>query len=136
MSQPANDDFSQHLVLMKLNLPWRLHSKMLEAHGAEVSTEDANHKFLRSLPPAWSNLAMTMRTKPDVDTLSIDDLYNKLRVLRKELTKECGYIQGENEGRREDSFSKIRSRKEKNRNPELFADLDDGVVTLGENIHS
>ncbi|GJZ52281.1 ribonuclease H-like domain-containing protein [Tanacetum coccineum] len=31
----------------------------LEAHGAEVSTEDANHKFLRSLPPAWSNLAMT-----------------------------------------------------------------------------
>ncbi|GJR33465.1 hypothetical protein Tco_1209149 [Tanacetum coccineum] len=37
----------------------------LEAHGAEVSTEDANHKFLRSLPPAWSNLAMTMRTKPD-----------------------------------------------------------------------
>ncbi|GJY76818.1 ribonuclease H-like domain-containing protein [Tanacetum coccineum] len=45
----------------------------LEAHGAEVSTEDANHKFLRSLPPAWSNLAMTMRTKPDVDTLSIDN---------------------------------------------------------------
>ncbi|GJS15804.1 putative ribonuclease H-like domain-containing protein [Tanacetum coccineum] len=45
----------------------------LEAHGAEVSTEDVNHKFLRSLPPAWSNLVMTMRTKPDVDTLSIDD---------------------------------------------------------------
>ncbi|GJW27026.1 hypothetical protein Tco_0040837 [Tanacetum coccineum] len=45
----------------------------LEAHGAEVSTEDANHKFLRSLPPAWLNLAMKMRTKPDVDTLSIDD---------------------------------------------------------------
>ncbi|GKF89996.1 hypothetical protein Tco_0263959, partial [Tanacetum coccineum] len=44
----------------------------LEAHSAEVSTEDANHKFLRSLPPAWSNLEMTMRTKPDVDTLSID----------------------------------------------------------------
>ncbi|GKD61200.1 hypothetical protein Tco_1298709 [Tanacetum coccineum] len=45
----------------------------LEAHGADVSTEDANYKFLRSLTPAWSNLAMTMRTKPDVDTLSIDD---------------------------------------------------------------
>ncbi|GJW42012.1 hypothetical protein Tco_0070811 [Tanacetum coccineum] len=48
----------------------------LEAHGAEVSTEDANHKFLRSLPPAWSNLAMTMRTNPEIDNLSIDDLYN------------------------------------------------------------
>ncbi|GJS64240.1 ribonuclease H-like domain-containing protein [Tanacetum coccineum] len=58
----------------------------LEAHGAEVSTQDANHKFLRSLPPAWSNLAMTMRTKPDVDTLSIDDLYNNLRVFDQELT--------------------------------------------------
>ncbi|GJS57726.1 hypothetical protein Tco_0652510 [Tanacetum coccineum] len=58
---------------------------VLEAHGAEVSTEDANHKFLRSLPPAWSNLAMTMRTKPDVDTLSIDDLYNNLRVFEQEI---------------------------------------------------
>ncbi|GJZ00751.1 putative ribonuclease H-like domain-containing protein [Tanacetum coccineum] len=48
-------------------------SLIVEAHGAEVSTKDANHKFLRSLPPTWSNLAMTMRTKPDVDTLSIDD---------------------------------------------------------------
>ncbi|GJT78765.1 ribonuclease H-like domain-containing protein [Tanacetum coccineum] len=54
--------------------------------GAKVSTKDANHKFLRSLPPAWSNLAMTMRTKPDVDTLSIDDLYNNLRVFEQELT--------------------------------------------------
>ncbi|GKG10028.1 hypothetical protein Tco_0338774, partial [Tanacetum coccineum] len=51
-----------------------------KAHGAEVSTEDANHKFLKSLPSSWSNLAMTIRTKPEVDTLSIDDLYNNLRV--------------------------------------------------------
>ncbi|GJV65441.1 hypothetical protein Tco_1476269 [Tanacetum coccineum] len=36
-------------------------------------------------PPAWSNLAMTMRTKPDVDTLSIDDLYNNLRVFEQEI---------------------------------------------------
>ncbi|GKB38375.1 ribonuclease H-like domain-containing protein [Tanacetum coccineum] len=57
----------------------------LEAHGAEVSTEDANHKFLRSLPLAWSNLAMIMRTKPEVDTLSIDDLYNNLKVFEQEI---------------------------------------------------
>ncbi|GKA12821.1 putative ribonuclease H-like domain-containing protein [Tanacetum coccineum] len=43
-------------------------------------------KFRRSLPLAWSNLAMTMRTKPDVDTLYIDDLYNNLRVFEQELT--------------------------------------------------
>ncbi|GJX04824.1 putative ribonuclease H-like domain-containing protein [Tanacetum coccineum] len=52
---------------------------VLEAHGAEVSTEDTNRKFLRSLPPTWSNLAMTMRTKPDVDTLSIDEFTNKVK---------------------------------------------------------
>ncbi|PWA78307.1 hypothetical protein CTI12_AA202310 [Artemisia annua] len=57
----------------------------LEAHGAGVSTEDANHKFLSSLPTEWSNLAMNMRMKPDVDTLSIDDLYNNLRVFEKEI---------------------------------------------------
>ncbi|GJQ98366.1 ribonuclease H-like domain-containing protein [Tanacetum coccineum] len=34
---------------------------------------------------AWSNLEMTMRTKPDVDTLSIDDLYNNLRVFEQEI---------------------------------------------------
>ncbi|GJW14809.1 ribonuclease H-like domain-containing protein [Tanacetum coccineum] len=33
--------------------------------------------------PTWSN--MTMRTKPDVDTFSIDDLYNNLRVFEQEL---------------------------------------------------
>ncbi|GJU19768.1 ribonuclease H-like domain-containing protein, partial [Tanacetum coccineum] len=57
----------------------------LEAHDAEVSTEDANHKFLKSLPPAWSNLAMTMITNPEIDTLSIDDLYNNLSVFEQEV---------------------------------------------------
>ncbi|GKD10279.1 hypothetical protein Tco_1189964, partial [Tanacetum coccineum] len=57
----------------------------LEAHGAEVSTEDASHKFLRSLPSAWSNLTMTMRTNPEIDNLSIDDLYNNLRVFEQEI---------------------------------------------------
>ncbi|GKF49780.1 hypothetical protein Tco_0143031, partial [Tanacetum coccineum] len=57
----------------------------LEAHGAKVSTEDVNHKFLRSLPAAWSNLAMTMRTKLEVNTLSMDDLYNNLRVFEQEI---------------------------------------------------
>ncbi|GKD26632.1 hypothetical protein Tco_1232846 [Tanacetum coccineum] len=52
----------------------------LEIHGAGVSTEDANQKFLRSLPSAWSQVSLIMRNKPGVDTLSFDDLYNNLRV--------------------------------------------------------
>ncbi|GJW72931.1 putative ribonuclease H-like domain-containing protein [Tanacetum coccineum] len=59
----------------------------LDALGASVSDEDANHKFLRSLPPAWDSLAMTMRTKKNIDTLSIDDLYNNLSVFEQDIQK-------------------------------------------------
>nr|GEV26012.1 ribonuclease H-like domain-containing protein [Tanacetum cinerariifolium] len=52
---------------------------LLEIHGAGVSTEDANQKFLRSLPTAWSNISLIMRNKPGIDNLDIDDLYNNLK---------------------------------------------------------
>nr|GEV13041.1 hypothetical protein [Tanacetum cinerariifolium] len=54
----------------------------LEIHGASVSHEDSNQKFLRSLPSSWSQVALIMRTKPGLDTLSFDDLYNNLRVFK------------------------------------------------------
>nr|GEX18091.1 xylulose kinase-1 [Tanacetum cinerariifolium] len=50
-----------------------------------VSTEDANQKFLRSLPSSWSQVSLTMRTKPGVDTLNFDDLYNNLRVFESDV---------------------------------------------------
>ncbi|GJZ14396.1 ribonuclease H-like domain-containing protein, partial [Tanacetum coccineum] len=57
----------------------------LEIHRAGVSTEDANQKFLRSLPSAWSQVFLIMRTKPGVDSLSFDDLYNNLRVFENDV---------------------------------------------------
>ncbi|GKB38846.1 ribonuclease H-like domain-containing protein, partial [Tanacetum coccineum] len=62
-----------------------LHKSQLEIHGAGVSTEDANQKFLRSLPSAWSQVSLIMRTKPGVDSLSFDDLYNNLRVFESDI---------------------------------------------------
>nr|GEX01336.1 uncharacterized mitochondrial protein AtMg00810-like [Tanacetum cinerariifolium] len=62
----------------------------LETHGAGVSTEDANQKFLRSLPPSWSQVSLIMRTKPGVDTLSFDDLYNNLRVFESNVKGSTG----------------------------------------------
>ncbi|GKC93272.1 hypothetical protein Tco_1158714, partial [Tanacetum coccineum] len=50
----------------------------LEIHGEVISQEDANLKLLRSLPSAWNNIALIMRNKSDLDTLSMDDLYNNL----------------------------------------------------------
>ncbi|GKD93367.1 hypothetical protein Tco_1373204 [Tanacetum coccineum] len=57
----------------------------LEIHGAGVSTKDANQKFLRSLPASWSQVSLVMRTKPGVDSLSFDDLYNNLRAFESDV---------------------------------------------------
>ncbi|GKD13410.1 reverse transcriptase domain-containing protein [Tanacetum coccineum] len=57
----------------------------LEIHGAGISTKDANQKFLRSLPSAWSQVSLIIRTKPGVDSLSFDDLYNNLRVFESDV---------------------------------------------------
>nr|GEX91100.1 hypothetical protein [Tanacetum cinerariifolium] len=54
-------------------------------HGAGVLHEDANQKFLRFLPSSWSHMALIMITKPRLDTLSFDDLYNNLRVFKRDV---------------------------------------------------
>ncbi|GJX53047.1 hypothetical protein Tco_0281416 [Tanacetum coccineum] len=41
----------------------------LEVHGAPISKEDINQKFLRSLPPSWNQIALIIRNKPDIDML-------------------------------------------------------------------
>ncbi|GJX35773.1 putative reverse transcriptase, RNA-dependent DNA polymerase [Tanacetum coccineum] len=47
-----------------------------------ISQEDANLKLLRSLPSAWKNIALIMRNKFVLDTMSMDDLYNNLKVYK------------------------------------------------------
>ncbi|GJY47546.1 ribonuclease H-like domain-containing protein [Tanacetum coccineum] len=57
----------------------------LEIHGEVISQEDANMKLLRNLPSAWNNITLIMRNKSDLDTLSMDDLYNNLKVYEAEI---------------------------------------------------
>ncbi|GJR41380.1 hypothetical protein Tco_1217064 [Tanacetum coccineum] len=64
----------------------------LEIHGAYVSKEDINQKFLRSLPPSWSQIALIMRNKPDIDEIDIDDLYNNLKVYEDEMKKASTFL--------------------------------------------
>ncbi|GJX57169.1 putative ribonuclease H-like domain-containing protein [Tanacetum coccineum] len=52
----------------------------MEVYGAPISKEDVNQKLLRSLPPSWSQIALIMRNKANIDEIDIDDLYNNLRV--------------------------------------------------------
>ncbi|GJR98285.1 hypothetical protein Tco_0270459 [Tanacetum coccineum] len=62
----------------------------LEVHGAPISKEYINQKFLRSLPSLWNQIALIMRNKPDIDEIDIDDLYNNLRVYEDELKRSSG----------------------------------------------
>ncbi|GJT13960.1 hypothetical protein Tco_0861002 [Tanacetum coccineum] len=59
----------------------------LEVHGAPISIDDINQKFLRSLPPSCNQIALIMRNKPDIDEIDIDDLYNNLRVYKDEMKR-------------------------------------------------
>ncbi|GJW44288.1 ribonuclease H-like domain-containing protein [Tanacetum coccineum] len=60
-------------------------TSQLKIHGEVISQEDANLKLLRSLPSAWKNIALIMRNKSDLDTLSMDDLYNNLKVYKSKI---------------------------------------------------
>nr|GEU41690.1 ribonuclease H-like domain-containing protein [Tanacetum cinerariifolium] len=47
--------------------------------SAKPDNDDVNIKFLRALPPSWSQVALTFKTRRGLEYLSFDDLYNKLR---------------------------------------------------------
>ncbi|GJT09100.1 ribonuclease H-like domain-containing protein [Tanacetum coccineum] len=53
--------------------------------GENISQEDLNLKFLRSLPSEWNTHVMVLRNKPDLDTMSFDDLYNNFKIVKQEV---------------------------------------------------
>ncbi|GJV29137.1 putative ribonuclease H-like domain-containing protein [Tanacetum coccineum] len=57
----------------------------LEIHGESISQEDVNQKFLRSLSLEWNTHTIVWRNKPEIDTLSSDDLYNNLKIYEPEI---------------------------------------------------
>ncbi|GKA90236.1 hypothetical protein Tco_0812106 [Tanacetum coccineum] len=46
-----------------------------------------NLKFLRSLPSEWKTHTLIWRNKPDLDTLSMDYLYNNLKIYETEVKR-------------------------------------------------
>ncbi|GJT23168.1 retrovirus-related pol polyprotein from transposon TNT 1-94 [Tanacetum coccineum] len=57
----------------------------LEILGETLSQEDVNQKLLRSLSPEWNTHAVVWRNKPELETMSMDDLYNNLKVYEQEV---------------------------------------------------
>nr|GEY95027.1 ribonuclease H-like domain-containing protein [Tanacetum cinerariifolium] len=67
----------------------RLHVivSQLQFMDVEVEKDDLNHKFLTSLAPEWLMHTIVWRNKNDLDTMSLDDLYNHLKVYEAEVQK-------------------------------------------------
>ncbi|GJR58729.1 hypothetical protein Tco_1500891 [Tanacetum coccineum] len=61
-------------------------TSQLEIQGKVISQEDMNLKLLRSLPSKWKTHALIWRNKVEIETISLDDLYNNLKIYELELT--------------------------------------------------
>ncbi|GKC09081.1 ribonuclease H-like domain-containing protein [Tanacetum coccineum] len=55
--------------------------------GENISQEDLNLKFLRSLPSEWNTYVVVWRNKPDLDTMSFDGLYNNFKIVKQEVKR-------------------------------------------------
>nr|GEX73402.1 hypothetical protein [Tanacetum cinerariifolium] len=51
-------------------------------NGEVIPQEDINQKFLRSLSQEWTMHTIMWRNKPDIETLSLDDLLNYLKAYK------------------------------------------------------
>ncbi|GJR12620.1 retrovirus-related pol polyprotein from transposon TNT 1-94 [Tanacetum coccineum] len=51
----------------------------------ENFTASSSEKFLRSLSLEWNTHTIVWRNKPEIDTLSLDDLYNNLKIYEPEV---------------------------------------------------
>ncbi|GJR57810.1 hypothetical protein Tco_1499972 [Tanacetum coccineum] len=64
----------------------------LELLDEKLSQEDVNQKLLRSLSPEWNTHAVVWRNKANFDTMSMDDLYNNLKVYEPEVKRMSSLI--------------------------------------------
>nr|GEV52470.1 hypothetical protein [Tanacetum cinerariifolium] len=65
----------------------------LEIYGDTISQEDLNLKLLKSLPSEWKTHTLIWGNKPDLKTLSMDDLYNNLKIYEAEVMESSSTTQ-------------------------------------------
>nr|GEW67210.1 hypothetical protein [Tanacetum cinerariifolium] len=59
----------------------------LQFMDVEIEQDDLNQKFLTSLAPEWLMHTIVWRNRSDLHTMSLDDLYNHLKVYESEVQK-------------------------------------------------
>nr|GEU75344.1 ribonuclease H-like domain-containing protein [Tanacetum cinerariifolium] len=81
-------DLEGMLLLKRLRGIFYSSSMRILLHLAQsISQEDVNQKFLRSLSPEWNTHTIMWRNKPEIDTLSLDNLYNNLKIYESEVKR-------------------------------------------------
>ncbi|GJX06643.1 putative ribonuclease H-like domain-containing protein [Tanacetum coccineum] len=103
-----NDVKARSLLLMALTNEHQLTFKSLDSIfnrlqkidsrlailGVVIAQEDLNSKFLSSLPPEWNTYVVVWMNKHEVDTMSIDDLYNNFKIVEQKVKKSIGASSG------------------------------------------
>ncbi|GKD14879.1 hypothetical protein Tco_1199286 [Tanacetum coccineum] len=57
----------------------------LKMHGEVIPQEGINQKFLRSLLQEWTMHTIVWKNKPEIETLSLDDLFNNPKAYESEV---------------------------------------------------
>ncbi|GJR36345.1 putative ribonuclease H-like domain-containing protein [Tanacetum coccineum] len=62
--------------------------------GVVIAQEDLNSNFLNSLPPEWNTHVVVWMNKAEIETMSIDDLYNNFKIIEQSVKKSVGASSG------------------------------------------
>nr|GEV32655.1 copia protein [Tanacetum cinerariifolium] len=94
MQKRRNDVKARTTLLLALHDEHQLRFSKLQAivshlefMNLEIEQNDLNQKFLTSLAPEWLMYTIVWRNRDDLDTVSLDDVYNHLKVYEPEVQK-------------------------------------------------
>nr|GEW75610.1 hypothetical protein [Tanacetum cinerariifolium] len=93
MSLPNKDNLKFHsyqdakLLMEAIKKRLQKLIRQLELQSEVIEQENINLKLLRSLPSEWKTHALIWRNRAEIETISLDDLYNNLKICEPELTR-------------------------------------------------
>nr|GFB36307.1 hypothetical protein [Tanacetum cinerariifolium] len=91
MQRKKNDVKARTTLLLSLpdehQLRLQVIVSQLQFMDVEVEKDDLNQKFFNSLAPEWLMHTIVWRNRNDLDIMSLDDLYNHLKVYEAEVQK-------------------------------------------------
>nr|GEW64047.1 hypothetical protein [Tanacetum cinerariifolium] len=72
----------------------------LEFMDVQIEQDNLNQMFLTSLAPEWLVYIIVWRNRDDLDTMSLDDVYNHLKVYEPKFQKSVGSPRSQDRGKR------------------------------------